>query len=194
MLGKIRERVRDVVRPSSVSIATTALVIFLLIGVGTAAAAPSELEKVKDVLWDIGRALQIIVLGYAVPNGAIGLIEYMSASGSVEKEQQGIRRLMKTGIAVVGVALLETGVQAIQMILSGEGLGFGGDDSSGGSGGGSGGSGGGSESLAEPGELIGDATATLDVSAVQTEGARLVTDAIHHVGTIDVTIVTHWLG
>lgn len=68
---------------------------------------------------DIGNFIVFIVVAIAVPNGAYGFLEWMTANDSVEKDDRGRRRIRNTFIALGGVGVLRFMVEMMKIFVPG---------------------------------------------------------------------------
>lgn len=75
-------------------------------GVGSDGSA----TDLKDTLQDIGNFISLIVIGVAVPNGAYGFLQYMTAGSNVEQDEKGRERIRNTFIGLAGVAVIQGAV------------------------------------------------------------------------------------
>lgn len=124
--------------PSPVKSVLLALVaITLIVGMsGTVAATTSDCanatgdqdgssEEAKQkceldhTFTDIGNFIVFLVVAVAVPNGAYGFLEWMTANDSVEKDDRGRRRIRNTFIALAGVGLLRAAVELMKLFIPG---------------------------------------------------------------------------
>lgn len=76
-------------------------------------------EQLGDVFTDIGNFIVFIVVAIAVPNGAYGFLEWMTANDSVEKDDRGRKRIRNTFIALGGVGVLRIMVEMMKLFLPG---------------------------------------------------------------------------
>jgi hypothetical protein len=72
---------------------------------------------IKDTLQDIGDFISLIVVGVAVPNGAYGFLQYMTAGSNVEQDEKGRERIRNTFIGLAGVAVIQGAVSVFNSTL-----------------------------------------------------------------------------
>lgn len=106
-----------------------ALMLFAIIGVvllsATAPVAAQEscdgkedcTTKLENKFNELANFMMVLVAAAAVPNGAYGFLQWMTANDSVEKDDKGRRRIRNTFIALGGVGLLKILVEVIKAIL-----------------------------------------------------------------------------
>lgn len=68
---------------------------------------------------NIGNFIMFLVVAVAVPNGAYGFLEWMTANDSVEKDDRGRRRIRNTFIALGGVGVLRAMVEMMKVFIGG---------------------------------------------------------------------------
>lgn len=102
---------RELLIPLSVLFAT------LLVIADPVTAAPvsggvtgNNASGLKNTLQDIGNFVSLIVIGIAVPNGAYGFLQYMTAGSNVEQDEKGRERIRNTFIGLAGVAIIQGAV------------------------------------------------------------------------------------
>lgn len=66
----------------------------------------------KNTLQSIGNFISLIILGVAVPNGAYGFLQYMTAGSNVDQDEKGRKRIRNTFIGLAGVAVIQIAVNA----------------------------------------------------------------------------------
>ena len=107
------------------------LVAFLVVGLFTsggivAAAEDSEVDQeqinqgtsdLKDRLNQFGNIIIIALVAVAIPNGAYGFLEWMTAGSSVEKDERGRKRIRNTFIALAGAAVIKAAVEAVSALI-----------------------------------------------------------------------------
>lgn len=86
-------------------------------GVVAQGSAEQNLQDLRSDLESIVDLLTFIILGIAVPNAAYGFMQYMTAGSNVEQDEQARNRIRNTFIAIAGVAVLRTAVDALELIL-----------------------------------------------------------------------------
>jgi len=93
-------------------------VILALLGfIPMIAFAQSAQQDLLTALRSVATFISIIVVGLAVPNGAYGFLQYMTAGSNVEQDERGRKRIRNTFIALGGVGLLNIAIEAFVAIL-----------------------------------------------------------------------------
>lgn len=116
MLQKAKEKAELALPPREMLIHFTVLVsvIGFLSMVGL---AQEERDDLKDDLQNIADFISLIVLGIAVPNGAYGFLQYMTAGSNVEQDEKGRTRIRNTFIGLAGVAVIQAAVNVFDSIV-----------------------------------------------------------------------------
>lgn len=77
-----------------------------------------ELESdLEDQFQSIADLLVLLIGLVAVPNGAFGLLQWMTAGANEEKMQKGKTRIRNTFIALAGAAVIQVAVQLVDTML-----------------------------------------------------------------------------
>lgn len=76
-----------------------------------------ELVELDNTFTSIGDIVVLIVVALAVPNGAYGFLEWMTANDSVEKDDRGRKRIRNTFIALGGVGAIRILVEIVKLIV-----------------------------------------------------------------------------
>ena len=85
--------------------------------VNTGVGSNSSATDLRDTLQDIGNFISLIVIGVAVPNGAYGFLQYMTAGSNVEQDEKGRERIRNTFIGLAGVAVIQGAVAIFNSTL-----------------------------------------------------------------------------
>ncbi|WP_302083346.1 hypothetical protein [Salinibaculum rarum] len=113
---------RDTVVSATPSRDTTRmlLVIGLVLALFTASAAAANnttQQDLKNDIQNIGDFVILIIVAVAVPNGAYGFLEWMTAGSSVEKDEQGRKRIRNTFIALAGAGIIKGAVTVVSNMV-----------------------------------------------------------------------------
>lgn len=97
----------------TVMFVTLALVALTMMSGGVAAQdnLNEDQAELKNTLQSIGNFVSLLVLGIAVPNGAYGFLQYMTAGSNVDQDEKGRTRIRNTFIALAGVAVIQLAVR-----------------------------------------------------------------------------------
>jgi len=98
-----------------VTILTVGLVV-LTVAATPAAAAAAE-DELRNQFQSISDLLILIIGLVAVPNGAFGILQWMTAGANEEKLQKGKTRIRNTFIALGGAAVIKVAVTLVQTTL-----------------------------------------------------------------------------
>lgn len=107
MLEKVKQKVATAVPPREILIHTGVLVA--VVSVMSTAGLGDE-EELINTLQSIGDFVTIIILGIAVPNGAYGFLQYMTAGSNVDQDEKGRKRIRNTFIGLAGAAVIQVAV------------------------------------------------------------------------------------
>lgn len=93
------------------------LAIVLTVTVGPALAqnnssAPTQ-QDLKDKIKQVGQFLSIVIVAVAVPNGAFGLFQWMTAGTDTEQSDKGRKRIRNSFIGAGGAAIVMMAVQVL---------------------------------------------------------------------------------
>lgn len=80
-------------------------------------ACHAELQNLENTFDRIGNLIVLLVVAIAVPNGAYGFLQWMTANDSVEKDDRGRSRIRNTFIALGGVAVIRILVEAVKIMI-----------------------------------------------------------------------------
>ena len=109
----VKEEVRFFVPPRQALLLVGMFLLGAIIVADPAAAAnTTATNNLTNTLQSIGDFVSAVVLGVAVPNGAYGFLQYMTAGSNVEQDEKGRKRIRNTFIAMAGVALIQVAVRA----------------------------------------------------------------------------------
>lgn len=76
-----------------------------------------EGEKLMDQFEQMANLIILVIVGVAVPNGAYGLFEWMTAGANQEKNEKGKKRIRNTFIGLAGAAVIKVAVQLVTTVL-----------------------------------------------------------------------------
>lgn len=119
MLNAIKEKSKLAVPPREVLIHIGVLfaVLATLSFVGM---ADTELA---DTIHNVGDFVSVIILAVAVPNGAYGFLQYMTAGSNVDQDEKGRTRIRNTFIGLAGVAVIQIAVELFDEMVVPDGVG-----------------------------------------------------------------------
>lgn len=109
MLARVRDTVKHMAPPKPV--AKQLLAVFAIFGVFAGSAAAASQDELKSQIQTMGDFVILIILGVAVPNGAYGFLEWMTAGSSVEQDERGRKRVKYTFLGLAGAAVIKLGVK-----------------------------------------------------------------------------------
>lgn len=110
---KLRKEVRLFVPPRQALVVVAVLLLGAIVLTDPASAQnTTATNSLTNTLQSIGDFVSAVVLGVAVPNGAYGFLQYMTAGSNVEQDEKGRKRIRNTFIAMAGVALIQVAVRA----------------------------------------------------------------------------------
>jgi hypothetical protein len=116
MRSRIKNAVKYTLPPREtlvhLSVLLGVFVLFSFVGFGQDAQ-----EELVNTLQGIGDFISLIILGVAVPNGAYGFLQYMTAGSNVDQDEKGRRRIRNTFIGLAGVAVIQGAVEVFQAII-----------------------------------------------------------------------------
>lgn len=105
------------------------LVILLLVGLlaggtGVVTAAddgsedvPDGAEEFKQQMRTVGNFLTIIIAAVAIPNGAFGLFQWMTAGTDTEQSDKGRKRIRNSFVGVAGAAVIMVAVRLLSTMV-----------------------------------------------------------------------------
>ncbi|WP_258560341.1 hypothetical protein [Halorhabdus salina] len=93
------------------------LTVVLTVTVGPALAqnnssAPTQ-QDLKNKINQVGQFLSIVIVAVAVPNGAFGLFQWMTAGTDTEQSDKGRKRIRNSFIGAGGAAIVMMAVQVL---------------------------------------------------------------------------------
>ncbi|QGN07855.1 hypothetical protein Hrd1104_11450 [Halorhabdus sp. CBA1104] len=93
------------------------LTVVLTLTVGPALAqnnssAPTQ-QDLKNKINQVGQFLSIVIVAVAVPNGAFGLFQWMTAGTDTEQSDKGRKRIRNSFIGAGGAAIVMMAVQVL---------------------------------------------------------------------------------
>lgn len=99
------------------------LVSILLLLLLFAAVGPAQADKhtdeaqLKNTMTDLTELVTIVIVAVAAPNGAFGLLQWMTAGANQEKNEKGKERIRNTFIALAGAAVINIAVDLMDAML-----------------------------------------------------------------------------
>lgn len=106
MLSRLQRAVKKL-RPSGNGITVQVALVSLLVIMNTGVVAAADGDIPYDSIIDIFNIIVGLIIAVALVNGALGLLQYMTAGSNVERSSAGKERLYKTGAALIGAAVLK---------------------------------------------------------------------------------------
>lgn len=99
-----------------------ALLVASLVASGAAVAQDDvseteEAQQLQDQFEQMANLIILVIAGVAVPNGAYGLFEWMTAGANQEKNEKGKKRIRNTFIGLAGAAVIKVAVQLVTGVL-----------------------------------------------------------------------------
>jgi hypothetical protein len=108
---------RQVLLPMLIVFAVLMTMAMPVLGQANVNTSADSSTDIKDTLQDIGDFISLIVVGVAVPNGAYGFLQYMTAGSNVEQDEKGRERIRNTFIGLAGVAVIQGAVSVFNSTL-----------------------------------------------------------------------------
>jgi hypothetical protein len=97
------------------------LAILLITAVGPAAAqcsSESDCEsQLRDQMSTVGNFLSVIIAAVAIPNGAFGIFQWMTAGTDTEQSSKGRKRIRNSFIGVAGAGVILIAVEMLSVML-----------------------------------------------------------------------------
>lgn len=115
MLARVRNTAEHMTPPKPV--AKQLLVVFAIFGLFAGSAAAQSQDDLKQEIQTMGDFVILVILGVAVPNGAYGFLEWMTAGSSVEQDEKGRKRVKYTFIGLAGAAVIKLGVTVFASMM-----------------------------------------------------------------------------
>jgi hypothetical protein len=101
----------------AVKIAIVAVaVLSVFVGPAAAQSSPST-SQLESQMSTIGNFLSIVIGAVAIPNGAYGVFQYMTAGTDSEQSDKGRKRIRNSFIGVAGATVVMTAVQVLNGML-----------------------------------------------------------------------------
>lgn len=113
-VSTVKEEAKLFAPPRNIMLVVAVLCMVLMMMTGSAMAQSnlsSDEQDLRDTLQNIGDFISVVVLGVAVPNGAYGFLQYMTAGSNVEQDEKGRKRIRNTFIGLAGVAVIQIAVR-----------------------------------------------------------------------------------
>ncbi len=114
MLQAVKKKAKTAVPPREIlvhlSVLAAVLTLLSFAGLG-------DEEELVETLQSIGNFISLIILGIAVPNGAYGFLQYMTAGSNVDQDEKGRKRIRNTFIGLAGVAVIQVAVNVFESMI-----------------------------------------------------------------------------
>ncbi|AHB67834.1 hypothetical protein HISP_16135 [Haloarcula hispanica N601] len=91
--------------------------VLLTVFASPAAAQPAQQQQLKDQMNQVGDFLAIVISAVAIPNGAFGVFQYMTAGTDSEQSDKGRKRIRNSFIGVAGATAVVTAVQLLNALI-----------------------------------------------------------------------------
>lgn len=120
MLEQVTKPIRDTLPDYNKTHLAVGSVVFgalLLAGQTATQTTPPEVAQLSSQIRLVGLIITAVVVAVAIPNGAYGFLQYMTAGSNVDQDEKGRQRIRQTFIALAGVGMLQIAVQAIAAAL-----------------------------------------------------------------------------
>jgi len=114
MLTEAKRKVSTAVPPREILVH---LAVLALVATVLSFGGLGQEEELVDTLQSIGNFISLIILGVAVPNGAYGFLQYMTAGSNVDQDEKGRKRIRNTFIGLAGVAVIQVAVEVFANIV-----------------------------------------------------------------------------
>lgn len=119
MMQAVKQKAQTAVPPREIlvhlGVLFAVLALVSMVGLGSQ-------DDLVNTLQSIGNFISLIILGVAVPNGAYGFLQYMTAGSNVDQDEKGRKRIRNTFIGLAGVAVIQVAVNVFEtMIIDGGG-------------------------------------------------------------------------
>lgn len=94
-----------------------AMLVLLTVVTGSAAAQDQQEQELRNKFSQMADLIILLITAVAVPNGAYGLFEWMTAGANQEKNDKGKQRIRNTFIALAGAAVIKVAVNLFTATL-----------------------------------------------------------------------------
>lgn len=91
----------------------TLILVSVIAVCATPAAAQDSKQDLKDQMSAVGDFLAFVIAAVAIPNGAFGVFQYMTAGTDTEQSEKGRKRIRNSFIGVAGATAVVTAVQVL---------------------------------------------------------------------------------
>jgi len=116
----VKEAAVTALPPREILVHGAVIVAVLAIASMTGLGSESSEDDLVNMLQSIGDFISLIILGVAVPNGAYGFLQYMTAGSNVDQDEKGRKRIRNTFVGLAGVAVIQVAVSVFEsMIMNG---------------------------------------------------------------------------
>lgn len=119
MLEAVQEKL-ETTTPSRERLVHLGVVFGALAAISMTAVGSSESKELVNMLQSIGNFVSLIILGVAVPNGAYGFLQYMTAGSNVDQDEKGRKRIRNTFVGLAGVAVIQVAVNVFEAMIVGD--------------------------------------------------------------------------
>lgn len=104
----------DVMQLVKIGLIIIAVVTFFA---SPAAAQSKKKKSLKKQMNQVGNFLAIVIGFVAIPNGAYGVFQYMTAGTDSEQSEKGRKRIRNSFIGVAGATAVVTAVQFLNALI-----------------------------------------------------------------------------
>ncbi len=114
MIRAVKRKCKSAVPPREIlvhlGVLTAVVALMSFAGLG-------DEDELVETLQSIGNFISLIILGIAVPNGAYGFLQYMTAGSNVDQDEKGRKRIRNTFIGLAGVAVIQVAVNVFEAMI-----------------------------------------------------------------------------
>lgn len=120
MIEAVKQKAETAVPPREILVHLGVLFAVLALVSMAGLGQNASQQELVNTLQSIGNFISLIILGVAVPNGAYGFLQYMTAGSNVDQDEKGRKRIRNTFIGLAGVAVIQVAVNVFEaMIMDG---------------------------------------------------------------------------
>lgn len=116
-MSRTGQKRRNRVKLSARILLTLLVVSVAMVGVGVAQDGDEAKEELNEQFTQMADLIIFLIAAVAVPNGAYGLFEWMTAGADQEKNEKGIKRIRNTFIGLAGAAVIKVAVELVTAVL-----------------------------------------------------------------------------
>ncbi|MDQ2074692.1 hypothetical protein RBH20_19370 [Haloarcula sp. H-GB4] len=95
----------------------TFVVLNVFVSPVAADTADKQKKELKNQMNQVGDFLAIVIAAVAIPNGAFGVFQYMTAGTDSEQSDTGRKRIRNSFIGVAGATAVMTAVQLLNALI-----------------------------------------------------------------------------